>query len=284
MPFLCLIDWISEGIIGQGNYGEVELIREKNTGINLAAMKKIKYPIHGPKGAGEESEEARKLKHEIEILGQLHHENIASYKHVTIYDDCFCLVMEYMSMGSLKKKLRENGGFSEEETLCFAYQILKGLDYLHSREETIVHGDLKCANILMADEKHVKLCDFGMARSLQRLASPLGTNAGQITATFHFLSPEEVAATEFTVGPKSDIWSFGCTVVEMLTTRPPWWEDTCDKMAKMIKFMTYNTEPTYILPENVSNATQRCLTEYCFQYDPSRRKSANYLLDHFGKC
>ena len=193
------------------------------------------------------------------------------------------MIMEYMPLGSLTKKLDENGAFFEDETLYYMCEMLKGLDYLHLRENPIVHGDIKCSNALLGKNKVVKLCDFGTASVLQHLTSSSASLTDNLMGTFHFLSPEVADATEFPVGPKSDIWSLGCTVVEMLTTKPPWSNDTKIKLPRMIKLMMEEREPTYEFTQNVSELTRRSLKEYCFQYDPSNRKDAKYLLEHFRK-
>ena len=278
--FLSTLDWEVIQIIGRGGFGEVELIKKGN---DYLAIKKVKYSFEGQFKNGEESKELKQLKSEMKILSELEHENIVTYEGVAILDYCLCMIMEYMPMGSLRKKLDENGGFSDTETLCYAYEILKGLDYLHLRESPIVHGDIKCSNVLLGKNKVVKLCDFGTARALQHLTSTSASLTDNLMGTFHFLSPEVAAATEFPIGPKSDIWSLGCTVVEMLTTKPPRSNDTKIKLPRMIKLMTEEREPTYEFTQNVSELTRRSLKEYCFQYDPSDRKDAKYLLEHFGK-
>ena len=243
-------------------------------------MKKVPFLFDGTTKNQEETEEMKILKHEAEILGKLNHENIVKFEQIITFNDYLCMIIEYMPNGSLKHILETTKEpFTEHATIGYSYHILKGLDFLHSMEEPIVHGDLKCANILLTENNSVKLCDFGTARLLERLNYSLKSMIG----TFHFMSPEAAAASDFHYGTKSDIWSFGCTVVEMLTTRPPWWEDTQEIPSKMIRLMMNEKEPTYTFTRNVSRAIQRALKEYCFQYDPFNRKDAKYLLEHFCK-
>ena len=273
-------DW-KVTFLGRGSFADVFLYRYKETGYRCA-MKKVKYNLSGR--YKEIPTEIRNLQHEMSTIIELHHKNIVKHLATGIFKDCLCIAMEYMSKGSLREQIDENkAAFDEAKTNQYTLQILRGLDYLHSQEEPIIHGDLKCANVLLDEKGCVKLCDFGTARRLQLNASKSGSRDNTPFGTYHFSSPEVVSATDRKISTKSDIWSAGCTIVEMLTTRPPWWNDTSDKPGKMIILMSQRKEPTYKLPENVSKGIRISLKEHFFKYEPSERKDAKFLLGHIGE-
>merc|ERR1719188_1507119 len=93
--------------------------------------------------------------------------------------------------------------------------MLKGLDYLHTRRPPVVHRDIKCANILVDLNFSVKLADFGCSR--QQDVTTSFTTIGSIP----WMAPEVIQQHDG-YGRKADIWSLGCTVIEMFTAEKPW--------------------------------------------------------------
>src|SRR5688572_15017008 len=101
----------------------------------------------------------------------------------------------------------------------YARQILEGLEYLH--ENGVIHKDIKGANILVSAEGTVKLGDFGCSRSIEKtLTAPMGDNAeNPLMGSLPWMAPE--VASQSMTGRRSDIWSFGCTILEMATGKLP---------------------------------------------------------------
>lgn len=97
----------------------------------------------------------------------------------------------------------------------YTRQILRGLDYLHSKG--IVHRDIKGANIMVTSRGVVKLIDFGSAK---KHVGELSQDIHSVRGTPYWMAPEVICGLGY--GRKSDIWSLGCTVLEMATTKPPW--------------------------------------------------------------
>ncbi|XP_072324775.1 mitogen-activated protein kinase kinase kinase 2 isoform X2 [Scyliorhinus torazame] len=173
------------------------------------------------------------------------------------------------SKGSIKDQLKAYGALTENVTRRYTRQILEGVSYLHSN--MIVHRDIKGANILRDSAGNVKLGDFGASRRLQTICLS-GTGMKSVTGTPYWMSPEVISGEGY--GRKADIWSVGCTVVEMLTEKPPWAE--FEAMAAIFKIATQPTNPQ--LPPHVSDHSRDFLKKIFVEV--KQRPSAEELLRH----
>ncbi|KAI4330835.1 hypothetical protein MLD38_029080 [Melastoma candidum] len=158
-------------------------------------------------------ESAKQLIQEINLLSQLQHPNIVQYYGSETVDDTLYIYLEYVSVGSIHRLLQEYGQLGELAIRSYTQQILCGLAYLHAKNT--VHRDIKGANILVDPNSRVKLADFGMQSTtfmstfLQGKPSLDGPRGTVI---------KNESGCNFAV----DIWSLGCRVLEMTTTKPPW--------------------------------------------------------------
>ncbi|KAH7293303.1 hypothetical protein KP509_28G019800 [Ceratopteris richardii] len=177
-----------------------------------------------------------------------------------------------MDCGSLADFFRQSGMRMKQEKHVrrFTRSILKGLAYLH--EQGIVHCDIKSKNILVASSGDVKIADFGAAR---RIDEPPLTKGNHLRGTPLCMAPE-VAVGEVPT-PASDIWSLGCTVVEMLQGAPPWGECVGSVGAALFKLGCTNEIPP--LPASISSEAQDFLIR-CLQRDSGERWTAEQLLKH----
>nr|XP_044625140.1 mitogen-activated protein kinase kinase kinase 2 isoform X2 [Equus asinus] len=173
------------------------------------------------------------------------------------------------SKGSIKDQLKAYGALTENVTRKYTRQILEGVHYLHSN--MIVHRDIKGANILRDSTGNVKLGDFGASKRLQTICLS-GTGMKSVTGTPYWMSPEVISGEGY--GRKADVWSVGCTVVEMLTEKPPWAE--FEAMAAIFKIATQPTNPK--LPPHVSDYTRDFLKRIFVE--AKLRPSADELLRH----
>ena len=124
---------------------------------------------------------------------------------------CTC---RYAENGSLGQTLKAFGKLNEKLVASYVFKILEGLDYLHQSD--VVHCDLKAANILTTKTGNVKLSDFGVSLNLRAMEREIKDVAG----TPNWMAPEVIELKG--ASTKSDIWSLGCTVIELLTGRPPY--------------------------------------------------------------
>jgi Protein kinase domain len=205
---------------------------------------------------------------EIQLLRNLDHMNIVKYIDAIRTDDNLNIVIEYVENGALSGLLSKLHQSNVEEGLVAVYtkQILLGLKYLH--DQGVIHRDIKGANILSTKEGIVKLADFGVATKLNE-----SRKSDSVVGTPYWMAPEIIEMT----GQQSsacDIWSVGCTVVELLTGKPPYFD--LQQMPALFRIVQDSHPP---LPDNISDALEDFLMQ-CFQKDPLRRISADGLLKH----
>ncbi|GLJ08673.1 hypothetical protein SUGI_0093440, partial [Cryptomeria japonica] len=178
------------------------------------------------------------------------------------------LMMEYMPGGSIADLLSNIGGKMEESVIRdHTRGILLGLDYLH--RQGIVHCDIKGKNVLLGACGAVKLGDFGSARRAEERGF-----LKDLRGTPLWMAPEVMNRLE--QGPPSDIWSLGCTVVEMATGRLPW-SEVSNPLAAMFRIACTDEVPD--LPACVSTQCRDFL-EKCLRRDPKQRWTAAQLLNH----
>eukprot|EP00250_Pteridium_aquilinum_P001524 c11719_g1_i1 orf=1-648(+) len=200
--------WLTCSPLGSGSFGHVSLALNLSDG-SLFAVKSA------PSSASPSSPELLALQNEFHILQTLHSPYIIQCLGAQFSTErssqpaLRSLFLEYMDRGSLADALKQSGGKLSEERLVRGYtrSILQGLAYIH--QKGVVHCDIKSQNILIGSSG-VKIADFGAARRLGE-ASPMD---GGLRGTPLWMAPEVAQGME--AMPSSDIWSLGCTVVEML--------------------------------------------------------------------
>ncbi|XP_042507259.1 mitogen-activated protein kinase kinase kinase 5-like isoform X2 [Macadamia integrifolia] len=259
--------WQKGKVIGRGTFGSVYVATNRATGA-LCAMKEVNLIPDDPKTA----ECIKQLEQEIKVLSQLKHPNIVQYYGSEIFEDQFYIYLEYVHPGSISKYVREHCGAITESVLRhFTYHILHGLAYLHSTKT--IHRDIKGANLLVDASGVVKLADFGMAKHLSGQVAELSLKGSP-----YWMAPEVMQAVmqkdlNCELALAVDIWSLGCTIIEMLTGKPPWSE--FEGAAAMFKVMKESPP----IPETLSPEGKDFL-ECCFRRNPAERPSASKLLGH----
>ncbi|KAI0528316.1 hypothetical protein F5B22DRAFT_31023 [Xylaria bambusicola] len=244
--------------IGKGAFGAVYKAFNWGTG-EAVAVKQIKL-VNLPKS------ELRMIEAEIDLLKNLHHDNIVKYIGFVKSADCLNIILEYCENGSLHSICKAYGKFPENLVGVYMTQVLQGLQYLH--DQGVIHRDIKGANILTTKDGKVKLADFGVSTST--LSGP--DKEAQVVGTPYWMAPEIIELSGAT--PASDIWSLGCTVIELLSGRPPYHH--LQAMPALFAIVNDDHPP---LPEGVSSAARDFLMQ-CFQKDPNLRVSARKLLKH----
>nr|XP_043618960.1 mitogen-activated protein kinase kinase kinase 18-like [Erigeron canadensis] len=158
------------------------------------------------------------LQKEQQLLSKLSSPHVIKYigsdiDYTIDNNPMYNLVMEYANGGSLLDVIKSGGGCVDECLIkSYTYQILLGLDYIHSNN--LVHCDIKCSNILVCDKNVVKIGDFGCAKYVGEHTSSV------FSGTPVFMAPEVARGEEQMFG--ADVWAVGCAVVEMATGRNPW--------------------------------------------------------------
>lgn len=259
--------WQKGKLIGRGTFGSVYVATNRETGA-LCAMKEVELFPDDPKCA----ECIKQLEQEIKVLSHLQHSNIVQYYGSEIVDDRFYIYLEYVHPGSINKYVRDHcGAITESVIRNFTRHILSGLAYLHSKKT--IHRDIKGANLLVDSAGVVKLADFGMAKHLTGFEGNLSLRGSP-----YWMAPELLQAVmkkdnSPDLAYAIDIWSLGCTIIEMFTGKPPWSE--YEGAAALFKVM----KETPAIPETLSPEGKDFL-RCCFKRNPAERPTAAVLLEH----
>jgi serine/threonine-protein kinase len=162
----------------------------------------------------EDEEFVKKFKRESQAAASLSHPNIVGIYDVGMEDNIYYIVMEYIKGHTLKDLIKQKGSIGVDFATNIAIQISSALEHAHKNH--IVHRDVKSHNILIKEDNSVKVTDFGIARAV---SSSTITNTGNVIGSVHYFSPEQ-ARGGYT-DEKSDIYSLGVVMYEMLTGRLP---------------------------------------------------------------
>jgi mitogen-activated protein kinase kinase kinase 1 len=195
--------WRKGQLLGSGSFGTVY----EGLGDNgcFFAVKEVSLSEQGKR-----DECIMQLEQEINLLSKFQHKNIVQYLGTQTEMDKLYIFLEFVSQGSLASVYKRYEMFSDQ-IRRYTQQILCGLKYLHDHH--IVHRDIKCANILVHSSGMVKLADFGLAKEVAKLG-------GSCVGSAYWMAPEVIDPKK-TYNVAADIWSLGCTVLEMATRAPP---------------------------------------------------------------
>ncbi|KAJ3622570.1 hypothetical protein Zmor_004504 [Zophobas morio] len=259
-------------MIGKGGFGVVYKCLDVATGECVAIKSITSKNISKAK--------LKDLQAEINLLKQLSASSEEGVQYITHYINsfyafnCLHIILEIdlklrlCEQGSLLSILKKYGVFPENLIAVYMRQVLLGVSFLH--RQGIIHRDIKGANILTTRKGEVKLADFGVSVFLEEGA------ISSVAGTAYWMAPEIIelrGACE-----ESDIWSLGCTVIELLTGYPPYFH-----MAPMpaMYAIVQNDLPPF--PEGLSDALQDFLNKTFQKYIPNRGKAEDLLKHPFIK-
>ena len=196
-----------EELIGGG--GMADVYRAKDRLLNRPVAVKILHEAFK-----QDKEFIDKFQREAQAAARLSHPNIVNIYDVGVADGDHYIVMEYVPGRTLKDRIRQEGHLSVSESLRVAREIAEALAHAHANN--LVHCDIKPHNILMMADGHAKVADFGIARAVTESTM---TYSGNVIGSVHYFSPEQAKGTMIT--PKSDVYSLGVVLYEMLTGKLP---------------------------------------------------------------
>ncbi|CAA0840928.1 mitogen-activated protein kinase kinase kinase 5 [Striga hermonthica] len=259
--------WQKGKLIGRGTFGSVYVASNRETGA-LCAMKEVEILPDDSKS----TECMRQLEQEIKVLRRLKHPNIVQYFGSEIAGDKFYIYLEYVHPGSINRFIQDHcGAITESVVRNFTRHILCGLAYLHSKKT--IHRDIKGANLLVDAYGVVKLADFGMAKHLNGQKANLSLKGSPYWMAPELLQSATQTDASTDIALAVDIWSLGCTIIEMMNGKPPWGE--YEGAAALFKVLTESPP----IP-NTMSAEGKDFLQCCFRRNPAERPTASELLDH----
>lgn len=253
--------WIKGKLIGKGAFGLVWCGLRKPGG-ELVAVKQFQL-------SGADVLSAVQL--EVDILQSLKHPNIVGFLGVQQHEGAVNLFLELVSGGSLAANLAQFGPFPESVVRRYGRQLLQALAYLHQRN--VLHRDIKGNNVMVCPGSGtIKLIDFGCA-TFEPSSADCEALVASARGTPYWMAPEVICQQE--CSHRSDVWSVGCTVIEMFQTKPPWYE--LSPLAAAFAIGQGTSDPKF--PDQLS-ADARDFILTCLKRSPSERPTAEELLSH----
>jgi len=233
--------------LGKGGMGKVYRVLDKKLREEVA-LKLIKPEIALDK------ETIERFSNELKLARKIGHRNVGRMYELMEDEGTHFITMEYVSGENLKSTIRRIGQLPVAKSMAIARQICEGLEEAHRLG--IVHRDLKPSNIILDTEGNARIMDFGIARSLKAKAL---TGAGMIVGTPEYMSPEQVEGKD--VDQRSDIYSLGIILYEMLTGRVPFEGDTPFTIGVKHKSEMPKSprELNPQIPEELNHTILRCL-------------------------
>ena len=234
-------------VLGKGGMGNVYRALDKKLNEEVA-LKLIRPEIAFDKKTIE------RFKNELKLARKIRHKTVGSMYELMEDQGTHFLTMEYVSGQDLKGLIRQTGQLTVGKAMSIAKQICDGLSEAHSLG--VVHRDLKPNNIMIDDHGNARIMDFGIARTVKSKGI---TGAGVMIGTPEYMSPEQVEAKD--IDQRSDIYSLGIIMYEMLTGRVPFEADTPFAVGVKHKSETprdpkeLNTQ----IPDDLSRMILRCL-------------------------
>ena len=248
--------------LGEGAYSTVYKVM-RIVDKKIYALKKVKLLNLSDK-------EKENALNEVRILASVKSNFVVSYKEAFFdeKDRTLCIVMEFADNGDLYQKITEHKKrslFFEESTIWRIFiQLVKGLKALH--DLNILHRDLKSANVFLYSNGEAKIGDLNVSKVTR---GGLGTTQ---TGTPYYASPE--VWSDFPYDNKSDIWSLGCVLYEMITLRPPFRANNMEGLYKKVTKGQYSK-----IPDIFSNDLYQ-MVQFLLQVNPKLRPNCDQILNH----
>eukprot|EP00760_Papus_ankaliazontas_P038946 PhM_4_TR9430/c0_g1_i1/m.60276 len=250
--------------LGSGAFGQVYKAKDLTTG-GIMAVKVIKISAEDR----DAEQKVTDLVNEVALLRTLEHENIIHYLYCERGDGCINVFMEYANGGTVSDVVSEHTLLTPQKAIPYLRELLRAVAFLH--ENNIMHRDIKCANLMLANGK-VKLGDFGTACQLTEKEP----TTNEMKGTLRFMAPE--VAKEEQYGLACDVWSIGCTLVEMLTGKQPMPHIEGNYLQVIAALCRMEHGESIPIPDSITHVLARNFIANCLHVDPAMRPSVKTLL------
>jgi serine/threonine protein kinase/Tfp pilus assembly protein PilF len=224
------------------------------------------------KALGSDEEEKRFL-HEAQAAAALNHPNIATIHEIDEFEGDTFIAMEYCEGETLKEKVR-SGPLKIEKAVNIAVQVAEGLQHAHNKG--IIHRDIKSDNVMVTEEGQVKIMDFGLAKMS---GASMVTKEGTTLGTIAYMSPEQARGE--TVDFRTDIWSLGVVLYEMLTGQMPFKGEY--EQAVIYSILNVDPEPLTGIRTGISIDLEQIIKKALSKSADERYQKTETILDDFKK-
>ncbi|PAA72322.1 hypothetical protein BOX15_Mlig003721g1, partial [Macrostomum lignano] len=268
LPTATPVNFTQEELLGHGSFGAVYRCVDNDTGC-VFSMKVVQLEPSDERGAPK----VAAMEAKFQLLRNIKHESVVQYFGCRREPCRLCVFMEFMDGGSVRDFISESGPLREVLARKYTRMVLNGLRFLHGN--SIVHCDIKCANILRDSAGSVKIADFSASRQLGNINQSRFPWSDKFANVF-YTPPEVFRGAEF--DSRADIWSLGATVVEFLTDDPPY--HYLDNPASVMYRIVSDRVINFSLPESASQEAARFIAD-CFAAVEERPSAEELLLYPF---
>eukprot|EP01006_Ploeotia_vitrea_P054087 TRINITY_DN67848_c7_g3_i1.p1 TRINITY_DN67848_c7_g3~~TRINITY_DN67848_c7_g3_i1.p1 ORF type:complete len:502 (-),score=3.39 TRINITY_DN67848_c7_g3_i1:477-1982(-) len=247
--------------LGSGGFGTVYKGKIKQSG-DVVAVKKCLC---------QDSAMLSAFKKEVKLLASFRHEQIVLFRGACLELPNLCIITELMAGGNLYNLLHTSQPLPWKLRMRWSRDIARGMNYLHTLSPPVVHRDLKSLNILVNDYYMIKLCDFGMSRTKQHTVIQTKEKGGSPL----WMAPECLRGDAFT--EKSDVYSYGVVLWEILTRCVPWPDKEMAQLVGLVGFRNATLEiPSDIAPECPKEMIS--IMKQCWAADPEKRPTFTEIV------
>ena len=249
-----------EALVGSG--GMADVYRAKDQLLERTVAVKILHQQYE-----NDTEFITRFQREAKAAARITHPNIVNVYDVGVAEGRHYIVMEYVPGRTLKERIKEEGPVPVPQALQIARQIAGALAQAHANN--LVHCDIKPHNILVMPDGNVKVADFGIARAVTESTMTYNDN---IMGSVHYFSPEQARGTMIT--PKSDVYSLGVLLYEMLSGRIPFDGNTAVSIAR--KHLEEDPQPLHMIAPGIPPVVEALVTRMMAK-DPAQRPDSSML-------
>lgn len=217
----------------------------------------------------------RRFRREGQSAAALSHPNVVSIYDVGQEDDIHYIVMEYVEGHNLNEIIIERAPLQIEEAVHIAQQICDALDHAHANH--IIHRDIKPHNILIGNNGRVKVTDFGIARAV---TSSTITHTGSVVGSVHYFSPEHAKGVN--TGEKSDLYSLGIVLYQMLTGKLPFFGESPISIA--LKHLQDEFEEPRVVNSHIPQSVENIILKSMRKNPNERYESAKAMMEDLETC
>ncbi|CAA9989092.1 tyrosine kinase-like protein, putative [Plasmodium knowlesi strain H] len=251
-----------EAAEGRNLINDSEKVGDEKTCEQSEELVQVKTPVAIKIHDLKDSKNLKNFLREIEIYKNIQRPNICTFYGICIRSNKLMLLLEYYPKGNLFNFLKNKNKIHKKQRLAWASEMCSIVHAFHTHNPPVINGDIKTSNVLIDNNMHLVMCDFGKARFKN---TKLYSNFG----SYRYMAPETFSCTS-EVTEKIDIWSLACCIVEIFSSKYPY--HNLSKNIKIRHELLVNKKTPHI-PNFLPNSMKKCL-QRCFSFNPEERPCA----------